>query len=116
MHDEIVLNSVLVKRKVSRPVGCSKDQKRSFRRKRVEITRLTMALFIYKLFQDIYIYIYEWRSTVIKSKEEQERIMIACHASPEGKSSGLARIQNFKPINIVRQSNTSEEGGGGGAN
>ena len=51
--DEIVLNSVLVKRTVSRPVGCSKDQKRSFRRKRVEITRLTMALFIYKLFQDM---------------------------------------------------------------
>ena len=49
---------------------------------------------------------------MIKSKEEQERIMIACHASPEGKSStsGLARIQNFKTINIVRQSNTS--GGG----
>ena len=49
---------------------------------------------------------------MIESKEEQERIMIACHASPEGKSSGLARIQNFKPINIVRhdQSNTSGEG------
>ena len=51
---------------------------------------------------------------MIKSKEEQERIMIACHASPQGKSSGLARIQNFKPINIVRQSNTSGGGGGGG--
>ena len=56
----------------------------------------------------------QWRSTVTKSKEEQERIMIACHASPEGKSSGLARIQNFKPINIVRQSNTSGWVGGGG--
>ena len=52
---------------------------------------------------------------MIKSKEEQERIMIACHASPQGKSSGLARIQNFKPINIVRQSNTSGGGGGGGS-
>ena len=31
-------------------------------------------------------------------------------ASPEGKSSGLARIQNFK---IVRPSNTSRGGGGG---
>ena len=51
---------------------------------------------------------------MIKSKEEQERIMIACHASPQGKSSGLARIQNFKPINIVRQSNTSGGGGRGG--
>ena len=51
---------------------------------------------------------------MIKSKEEQERIMIACHASPQGKSSGLARIQNFKPINIVRQSNTRGAGGGGG--
>ena len=51
---------------------------------------------------------------MIKSKEEQERIMIACHASPQGKSSGLARIQNFKPINIVRQSNTSGRGGRGG--
>ena len=40
--------------------------------------------------------------------------MIACHASPQGKSSGLARIQNFKPINIVRQSNTSGGGGRGG--
>ena len=85
MDDEIVLNSVLVKRKVSRPFGCSKDQKRSFRRKRVEITRLTMALIVPR---------YEWRATVIKSKEEQERIMIACHALPEGKSStsSLARI------------------------
>ena len=27
---------------------------------------------------------------------------------------GLARIQNFKPINIVRQSNTSGGGGRGG--
>ena len=54
---------------------------------------------------------------MIKSKEEQERIMIACHASPEGKSSGQARIQNFKVgvSNIVGQSNTSgREGGGGG--
>ena len=50
---------------------------------------------------------------MIKSKDEQER-MIACHASPEGKSSGLARIQNFKPVNIVRQSNTSGVGRGGG--
>ena len=40
--------------------------------------------------------------------------MIACHASPQGKSSGLARIKNFKPINIVRQSNTSGGGGRGG--
>ena len=37
----------------------------------------------------------QWKH-VIKLKAEQERIMIACHASPEGKSSGLARIQNFK--------------------
>ena len=77
MDDESVLNSVLVKRKVSRSVGCSKDQKRSFRRKRVEITRLTMALFIYKLFQDMS-GDQQWKR-VIKSKEEQERIRIACH-------------------------------------
>ena len=52
----------------------------------------------------------------IKSKEEQERIMIACHTSPEGKLSGLVRIQNFKVgvSNIARQSNTSGGGGGGG--
>ena len=53
---------------------------------------------------------------MIKSKEEQERIMIACHASPEGKSSGLARIQNFKEggSNIVGQSaNYSNTSGGG---
>ena len=43
-----------------------------------------------------------------KSKEEQERIMIA-FTRLEDKSSGLARIQNFKVrvSNIVRQSNTS---------
>ena len=54
---------------------------------------------------------------MINSKEEQERIMIACHASPEGKSSRLARIQNFKvgSSNIVGQSNTSGGGGGGGS-
>ena len=36
--------------------------------------------------------------------------MIACHASPESKSTGLARIQNFK----VGISNIGGGGGGGG--
>ena len=63
----------------------------------------------------------QWKR-VIKSKEEQERIMIACYASPEGKSSGLARIQNFKVgfDNILRglmyinRIRAGEGGGGGG--
>ena len=52
---------------------------------------------------------------MIKSKEEQERIMIACHASPEGKSSDLARIPEFQSGGF--QHCTSIEyglGGGGG--
>ena len=52
---------------------------------------------------------------MIQIERRAGKKMIDCHASPEGKSSGLARIQNFKPNNnIVRQSNTSGGGGGGG--
>ena len=58
---------------------------------------------------------HEWRSTVEacdQTKQVQERLMIACHASPEGKSSGLARIK-VRVSNNIRQSNMSGGGGGG---
>ena len=49
---------------------------------------------------------------MIKSKEEQERIMIACHASPEGKSSAYPEFQSggFQHCTSIEY----ETGGGGG--
>ena len=52
---------------------------------------------------------------MIKSKEEHERIMIACHASPEGKSSGLARIYpEFQSGGLQHCTSIEYEPGGGG--
>ena len=83
MDYESVFNFLL---KGRYPVGFSKDQKRSFRRK---------ARGYYKLEGGVLYYAKscckdqsgdrQWKR-VIKSKEEQERIMKACHVSPEGKS------------------------------
>ena len=100
------------------PVGLSKDQKRSFRRKACGNYKIESGALYYakRCLKDMS-GDRQWKR-VIKSKEEQERIMIACHASPEGKSSG----QDFKVgvSNLERQSkerdplccrpNTSGEG------
>ena len=75
MDYESVFNFLL---KGRYPVGFLKI----FHEKRVEITRLRVVFFI--MLKDPS-GDRQWKR-VIKSKEEQERIMKACHASPEGKS------------------------------
>ena len=101
MDEESVCNSESVCNLLKEGIqlhGFSKDQKRSFRRKaRGNYKVDNGALYLRQL------------KRVIKWKEEQEKIMIACHASPEGKSSGLVRIRNHP----CDRPNTSGEGEGG---
>ena len=74
-----------------------------------------MALFIQKLFQDMsgdrqWKRVIKWRG-----RRAGKNIMIACHASPEGESSGLhGAYPKFQIGGFQHYTSTEYERGGGG--